>query len=100
MQPAAEALGKALTGVNIEAPRVPVWSNVTAEPHADDARSIRARLAEQLTSPVRWAQSFAAIIEQYPESQVHELAPGKTLAGMGKRISRSTKVISHDAPEI
>lgn len=100
MQPAAEALGAALAGVNIEAPRVPVWSNVTAEPHADDAGSIRARLAEQLTSPVRWAQSFASIIEQFPETQVHELAPGKTLAGMAKRISRSTKVISHDAPEI
>lgn len=100
MQPAAEALSTALAGVSIEAPRVPVWSNVTAKPHVDDAGSIRARLAEQLTSPVRWARSFAAMVEQFGETQVHELAPGKTLAGMAKRISRSTKVISHDAPEI
>lgn len=100
MQPAAEALSTALAGVTIEAPRVPVLSNVTAEPHVDDAGSIRARLAEQLTSPVRWAQSFAAMAERFPETDVHELAPGKTLAGMAKRISRSTKVISHDTPEI
>lgn len=100
MQPAAEALGKALAGVTIEAPRVPVWSNVTAKPHVSDAGAIRARLAEQLTSPVRWAQSFAAMALAYPDTEVHELAPGKTLAGMAKRIARSTKVQSHDGPEI
>lgn len=100
MQPAAEALGEALAGVAIEPPRVPVWSNVTARPHADDTGSIRARLTEQLTSPVRWAQSFAAIVDAFPETEAHELAPGKTLAGMAKRIARGAKVISHDGPEI
>lgn len=100
MRPAAEALSAALAGVRIERPRVPVWSNVTAKPHAEDAGSIRARLAEQLTSPVRWSESFAAMVEKYPGALVHELAPGKTLAGMAKRIARGSKVVSHDGPEI
>lgn len=100
MQPAAEALAKALAGVSIESLRVPVWSNVTAKPHVDDAGAIRARLAEQLTSPVRWAPSFAAMVERFPDVAVHELAPGKTLAGMAKRIARGARVISHDGPEI
>jgi len=100
MQPAADALAKALANVEIAPPSVPVWSNVTAKPHADDADSIRAKLAEQLTSPVRWADSFAAMVAQFESAQVHEMAPGKTLAGMAKRIVRKLKIQSHDGPEI
>lgn len=100
MQPAAEALAEALSGVDIVAPRVPVWSNVTAEVHDSDADEIRRRLAEQLTSPVRWASCFGAMVRAYPGASVHELAPGKTLGGMGRRIDRSVKVQSHDGPEV
>ena len=100
MQPAADALAKALADVDIAQPTAPVWSNVTAKPHATDAASIREKLAEQLTSPVRWADSFAAMVAQYDNAQVHEMAPGKTLAGMAKRIARGVKVQSHDGPEI
>ncbi|RNC80691.1 MAG: [acyl-carrier-protein] S-malonyltransferase [Phycisphaera sp.] len=100
MQPAADALAKALSEVSIVPPRVPVWSNVTAGPHADNEGSIRAKLAEQLTSPVRWADSYGAMVEKYAGAQVHEMAPGKTLAGMAKRINRSVKVQSHDGPEV
>ena len=100
MQPAADALAKALADVEITPPRIPVWSNVTAKPHAGDAGSIRAGLAKQLTAPVRWADSFAAMAEQFQSAAVHEMAPGKTLAGMAKRIVRKLKVQSHDEPEI
>ncbi len=100
MQPAADALAKALSEVEIAQPSAPVWSNVTANPHDADADSIRGKLAEQLTSPVRWADSFAAMVGEYENAQVHEMAPGKTLAGMAKRIARGVKVQSHDGPEI
>ena len=100
MQPAAEALAEALAKVSIGVPRAPVWSNVSAEPHESDADSIRARLAAQLTSPVRWAASFGSMVRAFPEASVHELAPGKTLGGMGRRIDRSIKVQSHDGPEV
>lgn len=100
MQPAADALAKALSEVAIVPPLAPVWSNVTAQPHAENEDSIRAKLAEQLTSPVRWSDSFAAMVEKYENAHVHEMAPGKTLAGMAKRINRSVKVQSHDGPEV
>lgn len=111
MAPAAERLREALRSSRITAPRCPVFSNVTAQPHAPDAGlgvedSIRARLVEQLTAPVRWSASCANMIS-WAQSQggaaggtegveYHELAPGKTLAGLMRRIDRSVKVETHD----
>lgn len=100
MQPAADRLREALASTAIQAPRCPVWSNVTARPHDADAASIRERLAEQLTSPVRWADCFAAMGSQFQRAQFHEVAPGKTLAGMARRIDKTIAVASHDGPEL
>ncbi len=100
MQPAADRLGEALASTTIEPPRCPVWSNVTAEPHEADAGSIRVRLAEQLTSPVRWAACFGAMGSRFANAAFHEVAPGKTLSGMARRIDKSIAVASHDGPEL
>lgn len=100
MQPAADRLLAALGDAAIAPPRCPVWSNVTAQPHSQDPGSIRARLAEQLTSAVRWSGCFAAIAARFPAASFHELAPGKTLAGMARRIDKSITVTSHDGPEL
>lgn len=61
MQPAADRLAEALARTPIKPPRCPVISNVTAKPHAPEngvtmEDSIRRRLVEQLTAPVRWAE--------------------------------------------
>jgi [acyl-carrier-protein] S-malonyltransferase len=103
MDPAADRLAEALAAAPIHAHALaacPVYSNVTARPHEDDADSIRRRLAEQLTHPVRWAQGclnmVAAGLGQ--GASWHELAPGKGLAGMMKRIDRSVAVTTHDTP--
>lgn len=107
MQPAADRLGEALEATAIEPPRVPVLSNVSAEPHAEDPAAIRAGLVAQLTSPVRWAECGAWLRDSAAKgaangaaegTELHELAPGKTLAGLMRRIDRSFKVISHDQP--
>jgi len=98
MQPAADALAEALANTVIALPRCPVASNVTGNPHASDAGSIRARLVEQLTSPVRWA-SCCEWLNESVEGERHELAPGRTLAGLMRRIDRSVKVFTHDEPE-
>ena len=104
MAPAAQRLGEALARVEIEAPACPVVSNVTGVPHGtgpDEGRpigeSIRARLVEQLTAPVRWSQSCAWLVENIP-GEYHEIAPGKVLSGLMRRINRQTKVESHDTP--
>jgi [acyl-carrier-protein] S-malonyltransferase len=97
MAPAAERLRAALAKVDLRPPRFPVVSNVTARPHDPTPDSIRRLLVQQLTSPVRWAESCQWLV-QNAKGQYHELAPGKTLAGLFKRIDRSIKVESHDQP--
>ncbi len=98
MQPAADRLRAALETTRINAPRCPVLANVSAEPHSEDPDQIRRRLVEQLTWPVRWS-ACCAWMNKNIEGEYHELAPGRTLSGLMRRIERGRKVISHDAPE-
>lgn len=103
MAPAAERLAAALENTEIAEPRCPVLSNVTGRPHEPGASTtmsgaIRARLVEQLTSPVRWADNGRWLAEHHAGAPWHELAPGKTLAGLLRRIDRNLKVQTHDEP--
>ncbi|MCE2652981.1 MAG: ACP S-malonyltransferase [Planctomycetaceae bacterium] len=101
MAPAAQQLGEALARTAISAPQCTVYANVTAQPHpagADAPAVIRARLVEQLTSPVRWAESCAAMAKALPSAEYHELAPGKTLMGLYRRIDKAVRVNTHDEP--
>jgi [acyl-carrier-protein] S-malonyltransferase len=97
MQPAADRMAEELTRVSFAAPAVAVYSNVTAEPHGD-ADSIRRRLVEQIVSPVKWQQTMQTIIADgapgatRADAKYIELAPGRTLAGMAKRINRRLPV--------
>ncbi len=110
MAPAADRLAAALAGVDVRPPRFPVVSNVTARPHDPSPDSIRRLLVQQLTSPVRWAEGCQWLVGTGAldpggpglgtpaKGHYHELAPGKSLAGLFKRIDRSIKVESHDQP--
>ncbi|PVX31039.1 ACP S-malonyltransferase [Sphingomonas pokkalii] len=91
MQPAADAMEKALAEVAIQAPLVPVYANVTAAPVSDPA-TIRTLLVEQVTGMVRWRESVSAMFE----GGVHEFVElgGKVLGGMVKRISPDATVTS------
>jgi [acyl-carrier-protein] S-malonyltransferase len=109
MAAAAERLRQALEKTPLQAPRCTVVSNVTAQPHTSDSAAIRQRLVEQLTMPVRWAQSCAWLAGQTTGvaggagaggfSYV-ELAPGRTLMGLFRRIDKSIKVDSNDTPPV
>lgn len=98
MAPAAARLGEALDKTAIHAPRAAVIANVTAQAHEASPASIRRRLAEQLTAPVRWAQSCALLAASHAGAEFHELAPGKTLMGLYRRIDKNVKVTTHDEP--
>ncbi|UYY59161.1 ACP S-malonyltransferase [Sphingomonas sp. S2-65] len=91
MQPAADAMAKALADVAIQAPLIPLYANVTAAPVADPA-TIRTLLVEQVTGMVRWRESVAAMAEAGVTDFV-ELG-GKVLAGMVKRITPDIPVTS------
>lgn len=98
MQPAADRLAAALEEATWSTPRVPVLSNVTGQPHdGGDTASIKQRLVEQLTHPVRWADDMSYALANYKGAFV-ELAPNRVLAGLMKRIDRKTKVVNHAEP--
>jgi len=98
MQPAADRLADALEEADWNTPTVPVMSNVTAEPHENDIQSIKQRLVDQLTSPVRWSQSMQCVLDNHPGARLIELAPGKVLSGLMRRINRKTKVENFAVP--
>jgi len=91
MQPAAEAMADALSYVVLEAPAVPLYANVTAQP-ATDPDAIRTQLVEQVTGMVRWRESVANLFDAGVDEFV-ELG-GKVLGGMVKRIAPDAKVTS------
>jgi [acyl-carrier-protein] S-malonyltransferase len=103
MAPAAEGLAGALERTDFRPLEIEVWSNVTARPHRrDDSESVRKLLADQLVSPVRWAQScgnlLAAMAAQGRTPAYREMAPGSVLKGLFRRIDRACEVNTHDQP--
>ncbi len=80
---AADGLSVALAEAAITAPRCPVYLNVTARP-STDPDEIRRRLLDQLTAPVRWAQTLEAMHADGAERFV-EVGAGKVLSGLVKR---------------
>lgn len=60
MEPARREFAAFLDGFEFRPPTIPVISNVTARPHV--AAAIRARMAEQITAPVRWSDSLRYLL--------------------------------------
>ena len=86
MQPAVEKLAKALAGVKLSSPRIPVVSNVDAATHSDP-EEIRSLLVKQVVSPVRWDDSQRYLLSQ-GYGPHWEIGPGRVLRGLLKRIDR------------
>jgi [acyl-carrier-protein] S-malonyltransferase len=86
MQPAVERLTATLSGATLRAPRLPVISNVDAQPHSDP-EEIRQLLIRQVVSPVRWEDSLRYLLAAGFD-QFYEVCPGRVLRGLLKRIDR------------
>jgi [acyl-carrier-protein] S-malonyltransferase len=94
MQAAADHMAAELERVAFNPPKFTVYSNVTAQPHGDVA-SIKRLLVEQIVSPVRWEQTARTLFAA-EEARFVELSPGRTLAGLAKRINRRLPIVSVD----
>jgi [acyl-carrier-protein] S-malonyltransferase len=81
----AEALAEAFESESWTDARVPVVSNVTAEP-ITDAERLRALLAEQVRSPVEWVRCVERMVADGIDTVI-ELGSGAALVGMVKRIA-------------
>jgi [acyl-carrier-protein] S-malonyltransferase len=96
MEPAARGLRDRLRSVVFCDPAYPVVSNVTAMPVADGSTA-RELLVQQLTAPVRWAASVAAMVEE-GATRFLELGPGNVLCGLNKRNARGIPCASIGEP--
>lgn len=92
MWAAAEKMQAELAKTAISAQRATVYANVTAAPHGHPD-SIRDLLVQQIVHPVRWEQTMRQLASN-PELKFIELAPGRTLAGLAKKINRRLPVES------
>lgn len=90
MRPADEKLADALAGVALNAPGIPVWSNVDAKPHTDP-HEIRGLLVRQILSPVQWEATLRGLLADGVE-RFYEVGPGRVLAGTLKRVHRKADI--------
>lgn len=96
MEPAAIRLAEVLEGVAFAAPRMPVYANYDAKPVASE-EDARRKLVRQVTAPVRWQETVAALIAAGYRTFV-EVGPGNVLAGLVRRIDKDTRVFGAGDP--
>jgi [acyl-carrier-protein] S-malonyltransferase len=82
MEPAADEVGQALSGVTFKDPSFSVWSNTTAKPHRTD--KLADTLKSQMVSTVRFEESLVDMAGSGMDTFVH-VGPGDVTAAMAKR---------------
>jgi [acyl-carrier-protein] S-malonyltransferase len=92
MQEAAAQFLTVLESVEFKAAKIPVISNVDPQPSAD-SQVLKTRLAQQMTSSVRWWEAMMQFSQQ-GVTDIVEVGPGKVLCGL---IKRTCKDISLEA---
>jgi [acyl-carrier-protein] S-malonyltransferase len=91
LQPAAEKLAAYLAGVPVRVANVAVLHNVDAA-RAATPEAIRAALARQAASPVRWVETIQAFVAQ-GVTHIIESGPGAVLTGLARRIAPGVEVL-------
>ena len=97
MQSAADQMATVLAGVTISTPRIPVISNVTAQPHTTPD-SIRSLLVQQVVGAVKWYQSIDTLKTLAADTYL-EIGPGRVLTGLMKRIDRKAAITNLSTAE-
>lgn len=88
MESAVGKLTEALAEVEIKEPRIPVYSNVDAQPHTSPDE-LRELLVKQVCSPVLWHDSVQKMLDEGFD-EFFEVGEGRVLIGLMKRINRKT----------
>lgn len=89
MMPAQIKLAKDLQEINFQDLNVPLIENVSALQNSKGER-VRVALTEQVSNPVRWAQSIENLIVEEVETFV-EVGAGKILSGLVRQINRDVR---------
>lgn len=97
MYPAQVRLERDLQEISFRDLRFPIIENVTARSNSRSDRVPEA-LTEQVSSPVRWAQSVEYLIANEVETFV-EVGAGKVLSGLVKQINRDVRSLNVENTE-
>jgi [acyl-carrier-protein] S-malonyltransferase len=97
MQPAADAMAEALRQVKVNAPAVPVVSNVKVQPLSDPTEIVGALVA-QVTGTVRWQESIVFMAGK-GVTTFYEVGAGKVLSGLIKRIASNASASAVGSPD-
>ena len=106
MEPGVPVLEQALAKAKLESPRIPVVSNVTAQPYEEQGQApgpgtpaaIRSALVRQVTAPVLWEKSMRELISRGVTDFV-EPGPGAVLTGLLGKIDGSVRCRNVQKPE-
>ena len=91
LQPAAEKLTAYLAEVPVRVANVAVLHNVDVA-RAATPEAIRAALARQAASPVRWVETIQAFVAQ-GVTHITECGPGAVLTGLARRIAPGVEIL-------
>ncbi len=92
MESARVELAKGIEEAQIKTPICPIYQDVNALPMTDPTE-IKQNLIKQLTSPVRWKQIVANMIEAGATTFI-ECGPGTALQGMIKKVKADVEMMS------
>ncbi|MFZ5981254.1 MAG: ACP S-malonyltransferase [Candidatus Zixiibacteriota bacterium] len=97
MEPARKGLSEYLQTVSFNTPEKPIVANVTGEA-VSEPEEIRSLLIEQLTAPVRWAQTMS-FLKNEGVTEIVEIGPGRVLTGLAKREMQPENMVNLDKLE-
>ncbi len=92
MAEAAEKFGKRLESFVITLPAIPVYSNFTSAPYADDPKRL---LSQQIQSPVRWEAIIRQMVAEGVDTFI-EAGPGGVLQKLVAKIAPECASYSAD----
>jgi len=92
MFPAQERLAADLARINFQDLRFPIIENVSSDANTKGAR-VRDALTEQVSNPVRWAQSVEFLLAEEVETFT-EVGAGKVLCGLVRQINRDVRCLN------
>jgi [acyl-carrier-protein] S-malonyltransferase len=97
MKPAEERLAPELRALPVQDPRIPIVTNVDAQPKRTAREGIDALIA-QVSAPVRWEAVVRRLASEGVTTYV-EVGPGTVLSGLIKKIHRDASIASFGGPD-
>lgn len=88
---ADKSFARTLSKTRVGSPKMPVWSNTTAEIYPSDPEAVRERLAKHLVSPVRFEEELRAMYHDGARVFI-EAGPGSTLVGLTSQILKGEEI--------